>query len=521
MPARREPAPWRVTRCPPGRPHRKTPARAPPTACRPAPRLPVVALPIRLLTDFARLVAVFGAPEEHPLEGRRAVLRAAARGARRTALAAEVSLDGLHVGGRLVPADGDLRGLLSLLAAHGVGRLVVRQHAPASEIAQLAGILARQGANGDMVEELSAMRLWHVQLDPAPEAIPGATDPLPHAAQDLLRRLRDARGPAQVAEVFEAFSAWVDGQERAADAAPAGREALADPTPLLRVLAEAASVVLEQDPALDDGRMARFATLLVGLDLQALVDGAVGGAVPGGTLVLQCIAPAAVPLLLERLGTATSITERQRCCDVLFQLGSGLEVLIAGLQDPRWYIVRNVALVLGELRAEAAVRPLARHLHAADPRVRDAAARALSQIDTGAAMLALLPALRDRSVEVRRLAARATARAARRHAMIGVSTCIAALEAEEDAEVTHELFGALGGLGTADAIHYLLRVVTGATRSAHDPMLRLAAMEAIAGSSAPAAAEVTAALSTDSDPTVRRIAWRVLNRQRHRLARAG
>lgn len=471
----------------------------------------------RLLHDLSRLVVVFGAAEGSTPEERRALVRSTVRGARQTGIVVDVRPDGLHVGGRLVPAEDDLRALLTVLAARGVGRLVVRQHAPAREIAQLAGVLARAGASGDMIEELAAMRLWHVQLDPAPEAIPGATDPLPDDAVAVLQTLRTAGSPADVDAAFAALGDWLARTRQATGGGLARGSLLGeDATTMLRVLTEAASDVLAHDPGRDDGRMARFADLIVGLDLRDLVDAIVGGTAPGATTVLQCIAPAAVPLLMERLATSATMAERQRCCDALFELGAGIDSLIDALRDPRWYVVRNAALVLGELRAEAAVRPLARCLHAAEARVRDAAARALSQIDTAAAMQALLPGLRDRSVEVRRLAARAAARAARRHAMIAASTCIAALEAEEDAEVTHELFGALGGLGSTDALQYLGRVVTGRTHSAYDPMLRIAAMEAIAASRSAAAGPMAGALGSDPDATVRRIAQRVLSRHGRR-----
>src|SRR6266571_4626538 len=87
--------------------------------------------------------------------------------------------------------------------------------------------------------------------------------------------------------------------------------------------------------------------------------------------------------------------------DALTQMTQGTEQLVHMLDHPEWFVVRNVAELVGELGMEEAVPALSRQLGHADDRVRKAAALALAKIGTRSAAEPLRRALRDRSPEVR------------------------------------------------------------------------------------------------------------------------
>lgn len=105
--------------------------------------------------------------------------------------------------------------------------------------------------------------------------------------------------------------------------------------------------------------------------------------------------------LLALLADASNAVERHRYFDAIASLQHGVEDLIAALDHSTWYVVRNAAMLLGELRARTSDEAVGRLLGHADARVRLAAAQALPSIGTDAAFLALEAATRDPSMGVR------------------------------------------------------------------------------------------------------------------------
>ncbi|HEX7878251.1 MAG TPA: HEAT repeat domain-containing protein [Candidatus Eisenbacteria bacterium] len=130
---------------------------------------------------------------------------------------------------------------------------------------------------------------------------------------------------------------------------------------------------------------------------------------------LSAIQPGAVPALCELLGTVESRRGRMMVVNTLTRIGQGnLDVLVGYLRDERWFVVRNILLVLGRMKASVAVkhiRPLVTH---EDLNVRREALAALSQIGEGEALDALLALLRDSDPRIRVSAARSLARLGKR-----------------------------------------------------------------------------------------------------------
>jgi HEAT repeat protein len=247
------------------------------------------------------------------------------------------------------------------------------------------------------------------------------------------------------------------------------------------------------------------------------VDGALFDAAP----VLRLAAERAVPMLLHRLGEASTLEERRRCFGALLDAAGGVGPLLVGLHDERWFVVRNVALLLGELRDPDAVRPLARCLAAADDaRVRAAAAEALERIGTPGATHALLPALRDAAPAVRLAAARAARRAPAQQVPVHVGVLAARLRVEADAAVASELLAALAALAAAGDGEAAAAVVRAAARRADAPDGERLARVAFARLLEQPPGRLGAALRPlavgDGDPTLRMATRGVLAR----LARA-
>jgi HEAT repeats len=116
-------------------------------------------------------------------------------------------------------------------------------------------------------------------------------------------------------------------------------------------------------------------------------------------------------LLLERNALSTMVTvlgdlqdrrKRRILCDILAETGrQDIPVLSEALTDERWYLVRNIVMVLGMTREPAAVPQLQKVLKHPDLRVRRETVRALDSIHTEEAKKLLLAGVSDSDLTVR------------------------------------------------------------------------------------------------------------------------
>jgi HEAT repeat protein len=112
--------------------------------------------------------------------------------------------------------------------------------------------------------------------------------------------------------------------------------------------------------------------------------------------LLVALGDAAVPPLVERLAEEETLSARRKLMGTLSRLGPvALPRLTAALKDSRWYLVRNLALVLGNIGLPKAIPSLRSVLAHADLRVRREAVKAMTRIGTSAAADALLERLGD------------------------------------------------------------------------------------------------------------------------------
>src|SRR5437879_5693313 len=116
---------------------------------------------------------------------------------------------------------------------------------------------------------------------------------------------------------------------------------------------------------------------------------------------LQRGGAAGVEVLMDVLAAAPTVGERRAVFDALKHMTEGTDQLVHMLEHSQWFVVRNVAELIGELGMDDAVPALGKCLDHADERVRKAVGLALAKIGTRGAAEPLRRALRDRSQEVR------------------------------------------------------------------------------------------------------------------------
>ena len=222
--------------------------------------------------------------------------------------------------------------------------------------------------------------------------------------------------------------------------------------------------------------------------------------------VLQRMGADATETLLGLLASADRIADRRAYYGALRQMTEGTELLVNMLTHDEWFVVRNVADLCGELRIEAAVPRLARHVSHPDERVRRSVALALVRIGSPATVEPLRQALRDPSPAVRLQMLQAVD--GRRNRALAMSIAVL-LDDEVRPDLQREMMLALGRIGSSEAVQVLVRAAEpGGRLFNRKPVpVRLAAIDGLREAGAPAAGALRALLQ-DDDAEVREAARR-------------
>jgi len=180
------------------------------------------------------------------------------------------------------------------------------------------------------------------------------------------------------------------------------------------------------------------------------------------------------------------------------------------LGDSRWYVVRNAAELLGELKVVEAEVELMRLLEHGDDRIRAAAANALARI--GSARRGRVSRATPVASETGNGDGHAPTNGQR-----SVNSIIKALERESDSRVQVTLVAALGQLGTAQAVDKLVEIARterGLLARQRPTPLRVAAVHAIGQAKSPNAQQALQALLRDKSPAIRGAAsWVILGKR--------
>jgi HEAT repeat protein len=111
------------------------------------------------------------------------------------------------------------------------------------------------------------------------------------------------------------------------------------------------------------------------------------------------------------LGELQDRRQRRLLCEILAELGrQDVEVLADALTDERWYLLRNLAMILGMTRQAGAVKHIEKILTHPDVRVRREAVRALDVIRTDDTKMPFFSLLGDADQTIRMTALKALRR---------------------------------------------------------------------------------------------------------------
>jgi hypothetical protein len=113
--------------------------------------------------------------------------------------------------------------------------------------------------------------------------------------------------------------------------------------------------------------------------------------------VLAALGGKSANWIIQRICLAEGLYQRKSLAAALISLGPpAIPSLAAMLRDERWYVVRNMVSILGEIRRPECVAALRRPLYHGDARVRKETIRALTKIGGEAAEGGLIQLLEER-----------------------------------------------------------------------------------------------------------------------------
>jgi hypothetical protein len=115
-----------------------------------------------------------------------------------------------------------------------------------------------------------------------------------------------------------------------------------------------------------------------------------------------------IPSFMYILGELQKIKNRRLLIDALSKIGrNNIHSLAKGLNDTKWYVARNTALILGNIATSDTIPYLAESLSHKDERVRKAAVNALSNTGSPDVIEHIRHCFQDPNVHVRNAAAKA------------------------------------------------------------------------------------------------------------------
>jgi len=167
----------------------------------------------------------------------------------------------------------------------------------------------------------------------------------------------------------------------------------------------------------------------------------------------------AAPVLADALAEEENWEVRKGLITVLISLGrTAMPVLLKRLDDSSWFMVRNVAMLLGEIGGQSLVEPLAGLLKHPEPRVRREAASALGKIGGSRTVAQLRQAILD--PEVSTIAARVLGELDRENTVALFSKRLAKTgRLVPDERSAREAITILGEMEATEAVPALTRVL--------------------------------------------------------------
>lgn len=213
--------------------------------------------------------------------------------------------------------------------------------------------------------------------------------------------------------------------------------------------------------------------------------------------------------LVQALTDANDMSARRAYRDALVALDRmGIPLLEDMIGDERWFVVRNMVNILGEVRSAEALEHFARTILHPDARVRRETVLALTKLGGEESVPLLLKGLADADPDIRGTAALGLGLA---RVPAAVAPLLLRLGQESNAEAELEIVRALGRLGDPRAVPALVeRAGSGGWLSRRPAAQRVEAIRALAAIGGDRVREALQGLGSDKQPEVREAAQRAL-----------
>jgi HEAT repeat protein len=169
----------------------------------------------------------------------------------------------------------------------------------------------------------------------------------------------------------------------------------------------------------------------------------------------------AVPGLIKVLGDLSNSKGRRMLCDVICELAKGKpDSLYPFMDDPRWYLIRNLAYIFGRMGEESALPQLQRAYGHSEPRVRREAVQAAGLIGGSRAAALLTKSLKDPDLRIRSMASINLARVAKKASLPALLEVIQAKDfPKRDPAEVKAFFDAVGSVGSNEALRPLKQIL--------------------------------------------------------------
>jgi HEAT repeat protein len=216
--------------------------------------------------------------------------------------------------------------------------------------------------------------------------------------------------------------------------------------------------------------------------------------------------------LVRSLVAATDVSARRAYRDALVALDQvGVPLLEDMVGDERWFVVRNMVGILGEIRSADAIDHFRRTIEHSDARVRRETILALSKIGGEEALPLLAKGLNDKEPSLRAAAALGMGLTKLGTA---VTPLLARLAQETDLDTQVEVIRALGRVGDPRAVPVLAeRASAGGFFSRTPAAIRVEAVRALADVGGEPARAVLQRLLKDRNDQVREAVFGALSKE--------
>jgi len=176
---------------------------------------------------------------------------------------------------------------------------------------------------------------------------------------------------------------------------------------------------------------------------------------------LTLLKPNSIQPLIKVLGELNNSRARRMLCEVVIEIGKGNpEIIIPFIDDHRWFLVRNIAYILGRIGKESTLPAIQKVLNHEEARVRREAIQALGIIGGSKVFNLLEKAIKDEDDRNRSMAALNLARVGKKASLPALLEVVQAKDFfKRDSAEIKAFFDAIGMVGSNDALKLMQKLL--------------------------------------------------------------